>query len=195
MQRPTSVTVLGILNIVFGAFAILASLLSLVSFMSQSPGTPSGNPVLDMMANSPGLATWTKVSTVLGIFAAIGQMISGVGLLQLLEWGRKLAIGVALYSILLTILGFFANMFLLVRPLLEAANTSTDPAMKAGAIAGAFAGFFGSCGGLIYPAILLFFMTRPEIVAVFQPAPPSTFAPTAPNEPGSPDQPFGGQSF
>lgn len=195
MQRPTSVTVLGILNILFGVFGILGSIYSLVSFGTQNLGAATGNPVFDIMAKSPALATWTRVSTVLGIFAAIAEMISGVGMLQLREWGRKLAVGVALYLILLTVIGFFANLLLLIRPLLDAAGATNDPAMKAGAYAGAFAGFFGGCSGLIYPAILLFFMTRPEVAAAFMPPAPTAHSPIMPDEPRPPEQPFSGQSF
>ena len=55
--------------------------------------------------------------------------------------------------------GMVVNYFLLMRPLLEQAQQMHGPAAAA-AIGGAVGGTIGGCFGLIYPILLLVFMTR-----------------------------------
>ena len=192
MQRPTAVTVFGILNIVFGVFAIIGMVASAAVL---SMGQPGANPALETMMQSGVAGAWMKISMVLGGIAAIVEIVSGIGLLQLQEWGRKAALGFAAYSILAAIVSAFINFTFVVMPMMNQSGTSADPAMKAMAIGGAVGTVIGSCGGLVYPLFLLFFMTRPEIIAAF--APPAVSAiPTVPPAPesGPPEPPFT-QSF
>lgn len=60
-----------------------------------------------------------------------------------------------------------------MRPMLEEASRKQGPEAAA-AIGGAIGGTVGGCFGLIYPILLLIFMTRPKLVAAFNPpdAPP-----------------------
>ena len=196
-QRPTAVTVFGILNIIFGVFGVIGIAASSVIL---SVGQSGSNPTLDMMHTGVAGA-WTKISMVLGCIAAVVEIISGIGLLQLQAWGRKMAIGFAAYTIAAAVIGTFINIFFVVTPLLAEAGRTTDPTLKAGAIGGAIGGVIGSCGGLLYPAILLFFMTRPEVAAAFAPptssAPPHSAVPPSmpPGEQAPHEQPFNNQSF
>ncbi len=80
MQRPTAVTVFGILNIAFGAMALVCTPLSfLMSFASQAmlenmPDVPQAeNPFQEMM-EAPGFMTYTYVTTALGM--AVGGSFS-----------------------------------------------------------------------------------------------------------------------
>ncbi|MDQ3814551.1 MAG: hypothetical protein M3347_11445 [Armatimonadota bacterium] len=180
-QRPTPLTVFGVLNIVFGAFTLLIAPFALYGSLARQGAT--GNPVLDMMAASPGLRTWQITSAVLGIIAAIVLIAAGIGLLRMLPWGRLLSMGYSIYAIFIAVIGVPINYFLLVRPLLAQVSQSNDPAVTAGAIGGAVGGSFGSCIGLIYPVLLLYFMTRPDIIqAVNQGGsqPPSSVPPPMP---------------
>jgi len=56
------------------------------------------------------------------------------------------------------------NFLFLFGPLLEEASKKQGPE-AAGAIGGAVGGSIGGCFGLIYPILLLVFMTRPKVVA------------------------------
>jgi hypothetical protein len=95
-------------------------------------------------------------------------LAAGIGLLMLKPWARTLSIVYAIYSILQAIVGTIINYFLLVRPLIEQAQNSSGPEAAA-AMGGAIGGTIGGCVGLIYPALLLFFMMRPNVVAAFRP--------------------------
>ena len=175
MQRPTSVTVFGILNIAFACFGVLGILASIALF--NLPAS-SGNPVVKIMQDNPTYAAFMKISILLGIFSSLAMLAAGIGLLMLKGWGRYLSIGYAIYAILFGIVGVVMNFLFLVRPLLERASQQQGPE-AAGAIGGAIGGSFGGCFGLIYPILLLIFMLRPRVVAAFQ-------QPPYPQNPGFP---------
>jgi hypothetical protein len=170
MQRPTSVTVFGILNIVFAAFGFFGVIASAMLFTLS--GANSSNPVIQLIQDNPSYAAWIKISVVLGILVSIGLLASGIGLLKLKPWARIFSIVYAIYSIVMIIVGTVVNYFFLVQPLLEKAHNEQGPA-AAGAIGGAIGGMFGGCLGIIYPILLLIFMMRPKVIAAFNPSLPA----------------------
>ena len=167
MQRPPAVTIFGILNIVFaafGAFGILASLVMLSMPMA------SNNPALRMMRENPAYMAWMKLSIPLGLLASAALLVSGIGLLCLKGWARLLAIGYAIYALISRTAGMILNFFFVIRPMLQTAHHQQGPE-AIGAIAGVFGGAIGGCFSLVYPILLLIFMTRPKVVAAFRPPP------------------------
>jgi hypothetical protein len=169
MERPTSVTVFGVLNIIFAAYAVLGIGVSMVMFFM--PHSDSDNPVMQLIQDNPGYAAWLKFSIVLGIPVAGALITAGIGLLKMKPWARILSIIYGIYAIIMVIVGGVVNYFCLFQPMMEKAHNAQGPE-AIGAIFGAICGTFGSCAGLIYPVLLLIFMTRPKVVAAFQsPAP------------------------
>jgi hypothetical protein len=164
MKRPTSVTVFGILNIVFAVFGTLAVLGSLVLFLPQMAA--SNNPVIKLIHDNPAYATWMKASVGLGLIVSVALLAAGIGLLLLKPWARMISIAYGIYSLIMIPVSMVVNFFLLTRPLLEQAHQQHGPEAT-GAIAGAVGGLFGSCFGLIYPVLLLVFMLRANVKAAF----------------------------
>jgi hypothetical protein len=169
MQRPTSVTVFGVLNIVFAVLGFLGLLAAAAMFRANPGG--SENPVLQMMHDNPGFATWMKISTVLGFIISAFLLAAGIGLLQLKPWARQLSIGYGIYSLIMIPVGSVVNFIYIARPMLEQAQHQQGPA-AAGAAVGAIGSIIGGLFGLIYPVLLLIFMTRPKVVAAFYPEVP-----------------------
>jgi hypothetical protein len=167
MQRPTSVTVFGILNIVFAALAILGLIGSIALFFVPA----ANNPVIKIIHENPFYAAWLKISILLGLLSCSALLAAGIGLLRLKSWARTLSIVYAIYAIVFGILGTVVNFFFIIRPMLEQARQQHGPE-AAGAIGGAIGGTIGGCFGLIYPVLLLIFMLRPNVVAAFRPIPP-----------------------
>jgi hypothetical protein len=168
MQRPTSVSVFGILNIIFACFGVIGILGSIAMFYLPNN---SNNPVLKIMQDNPTYAAFMKISIPLGILSSVMLLTAGIGLLNLKNWARLLSIGYAIYAILFGVLGAVLNFLFIIRPLLEKASQQQGPE-AAGAIGGAIGGGIGGCFSLIYPILLLIFMTRPKLVAAFQPVQP-----------------------
>ena len=169
MQRPASVTVFGVLNIVFAALGVMGIMASLAMFAVSSD---SNNPVLNIVHENAAYATWLKVSIVLGFFSAVALLASGIGLLYLKPWARVLSIAYGVYAIVFGFLGIVMNFIFLVRPMLEQARGQHGPE-SAAALGGAIGGSIGGCLGLIYPVLLLIFMCMPKVAAAFRPSLPS----------------------
>jgi hypothetical protein len=167
MQRPTSVTVFGILNIVFallGIFGVAASLL-----LFAAVGTNSNNPVIQIIQDNPSYAAYLKFSIVVGVVVALILLATGIGLLMLKPWARVISIIYGVYAIFSVIGNTIANYYFVTKPLLEKAQTEQGPE-AARAVGGAIGGMLGGCFGLIYPILLLIFMMRPKVAAAFNPS-------------------------
>jgi hypothetical protein len=164
MQRPTSVTVFGILNIVFAVFGVLGLIASIALFFLPAD---SNNPVIKLIHENPAYAAWLKISIPLGLLSCSALLAAGIGLLRLKSWARVLSMAYAIYAIGFGILGMVINFIFLVQPMLEQARQQQGPE-AAGAFGGAIGGSIGGFFGLIYPVLLLIFMLRPTVVAAFR---------------------------
>jgi len=166
MQRPTSVTVFGVLNIVFAVLGVIGIAGTIVMFAKMDAAR---NPLVKLMQDSPAFAAWMKLSLPLGIASTLVLLCAGIGLLMLKRWGRKLSIGYAVYAIVFGLLGTAVNFYFLLLPALDKISDRVGPE-EAAAIGGAVGGTLGGCFGLIHPILLLIFMTRPKVVAAFSTA-------------------------
>lgn len=165
MQRPTSVTVFGILNIVFAVFGLCGVAFSVRLFMPSAD--MANNPVVQIFQSSPVYEAWMKLSLALGVVVVVALVASGIGLLNLKPWARTISVVYGIYAIVMTIASEVINYFFLVQPLLQRAHSEQGP-QAAGDIGGAIGSMFGGCFGIIYPVLLLIFMTRPNVVEAFR---------------------------
>jgi uncharacterized membrane protein len=204
MQRTrlASVTVLAVLNFVFGGLGLVGGLTGFIfmmigldkMFMNMGSMNPGNNPQVakqleqqqefqkDMLEivekTNP---RWYQVaSTSQNIVLSIMMILGGIGLLKVQSWGRNLCLTYATLSILCHI-GVLIYAFLVVLPAMQAF------AQQMGAKGGqykliAFFMQFGAYGGMIspfvmmiYPVIVLIVMFRPNVVAAFrgEAAPPA----------------------
>ena len=168
MQRPTAVTVFGILNIAKSALGTLSIFFSIALFSSAATAS---NPVFNVMLENPVYIKLIKVTLPIGLIACGVLLAAGIGLLRLKSWARKVSIGYAIYAIVFVLLIIPANFLLVFRPMLEQARQMQGPE-AAGMIGGAIGGTFSGVLGLIYPTLLWIFMTRPNVIAAFQTPPP-----------------------
>jgi hypothetical protein len=144
MNRPTSVTVFGILNIVFAVIGVLSMIASLFMFLPQAAGTH--NPVIQLIHDNPAFAAWLKFSMVQGTLAAVALLLAGIGLLKLQPWARTVSIVYAIYSVVMIVVGTVANYFFMMKPLLEQAHQKSGPE-AVGAAAGAIGGMVAAVSG------------------------------------------------
>jgi hypothetical protein len=170
MQRPTSVTVFGVLNIAFGALGVVGIIFAFATLMLLPDS--GNNPILGIMRSNPGYALWMKIAIPIGFLACGVTIVAGIGLLKLKNWGRLLSIGYAIWAIGWGLLGMVINFFCVMQPLMAQASQKSGPE-AATMIGAAIGGTVGGCFGMIYPVVLLIFMTRPKIVAAFQSSPES----------------------
>jgi hypothetical protein len=154
MARPTTLTVIGILAIIFGSLGVVCTPLLLVVLL---------NPELsgEFMPDLGGLhQTFQIVSLSVGIFASLALVADGIGLLQMKEWARKLGIGLGVYYILASFVGAAVQIVAAGPMMKEMADaTGSDAAM----IGGVVGGIFGILINSVIYGLILYFLTRPDV--------------------------------
>ena len=167
MQRPTAITVFGILNIVWGLFSCMSYLISggmLLLMMTQD--VPLGSPravALEPFSN-PLMRAWTGFNFVTGTLAAIALVIAGFGLLRMRPWSRRLSMGYALFAVFSLFVNLVVQAVAVWMPQYEAGQRAGDGRAEMMIFTVAVT-IIGASISLIYPVLLWYFMTRPPIVA------------------------------
>lgn len=164
-QRPTGVTVFGILSIVLGIFGLMGIVFGVV-FMVLSGFIETGpNPVLDAMQGNRGYQVFSFVSMVLGAVFTTLLVVAGVGMLKMKPWSRKLSVVYSLYAIVSAIAGLIINVTLVFGPALNEAAPGPD---RMGLMFGMISTIVGSVIGVIYPVALLIYCWRRQTIATFE---------------------------
>ena len=172
-ERPISITILGILNMGIGLLGLGGLLLST---MFESPdfvsSSSSGNSFLSSMlalwntiSTDATFVVWRRITVPLDAAASLALVAAGIGLLLLKNWSRLVSIGYAIYRVIFALLDVAVLMAVLHRVLANAlqADTGAHIALVVGAAA------VGTVLTLVYPVLLIYFLTRPKVVQAFQP--------------------------
>lgn len=148
--KPVSVTVFGVLHLIFGGFGLLSAI-SMVGMMAFVAG----------QSNQP-MTQWVVVTAngLLNLATSCLLLAGGVGLLRWKPFGRKLSVIYGYVSVVGTILMTVANLVMQFLVMTEAANM--PPNMLAITIAGTIIGLFV---GLTYPILVLVFMNTQKVRA------------------------------
>lgn len=176
-DRPTSLTVFGVLNVVV---ALAFYLLGTITFaVSMSPGEKIGpsqagadlpaketvQAAYEQVFNSRGLKLFRQASLVTTFLLGTGLLVSGIGLLKASPRGRILAIATSLASII-AFIGYLLGMYQLwVRPVQQLIRESPHSDAISGT-AGRGGEVFGCCSALTflcYPLLLLIFLFTARI--------------------------------
>jgi hypothetical protein len=148
-DRPTAVTVFGVLNIVFGALGLLSMPCAMLFTLAMPPSIM--NPTRTVKA-------WLLLSYLIGFACTILLVVVGIGLLKLKAWARKWAVGYGWFAIVWGVIGIIINVILMTS---GAYGYSHDAAR--GAMGGMIGGTVGGLIGLVYPILLVVFMHRPNV--------------------------------
>jgi hypothetical protein len=156
---PLSVKVFGILNLVFAVWGLLGLGFSAAMMVAASSGYFPSNPAYEALNESVFFTVYNYAMTAAGFVATVVLAAAGIGLLKGRNYGRVLSIGYAVYAIVSAILGMLVNAIFLFPTMFDQGNAST--ATITGAVVGTV---IGGLIGLIYPVLLLVFMTRSNVV-------------------------------
>jgi hypothetical protein len=171
MERPAIVSAFGILNIVFGVGRLAKTLLFVHTYAFARAHDPG---LGQRMRDHAFYAFWYDWYIPLSLLAFGLLLASGIGLLKLQEWARKLAIA---YGIFATISGvaFTATRFVyFVAPTVEK-GLHSHGVWESFSTKMAILSTIASIIQLGFPILLVVFLIRPDIAAAFRPAgaPPS----------------------
>ena len=143
--RPTSVTVFGVLNIVFGSLGLLCTPFGMIATFAMP----------DVLNPSPGFKGWLIFSYLVGFACTIWLLVLGIGLLNLKRWSRTGSIAYGWFAIVFGIIGMIVDFAAIA----SGGLSPTDEALP-----GFIGGIFGGLIGLAYPIVLLVFMNKTATV-------------------------------
>src|SRR5262245_5895080 len=184
-KRPTVVTVMGVLNIVFGGLWMLLylciGLLFVVIFIAFGQANVARDPQLnelkelwsEMTREIPGLTVFLVLTVTLSVVLAIVEIISGIGLLRMKNWARLMCIFYGVV-VILTSIASLVYRFAILNPGAERAaeklvarrgvHMGQDP------MEGTFNNILEilqTVIGIAYAVILLIVMLLPSVSAAF----------------------------
>lgn len=150
VEKPTSVTVFGVLNIVFGGLRLLFLSFGLLVGVAATQKT---------METTAAYKTWTLASCLVGIGFSIWLLVLGIGLVTMKKWARG---GSVIYACVMIV-------WIIVIASMNIAALSLKWINIPEAILPVFIGSMvgGMCGGLIYPVLLLIFMQTEKVRKAF----------------------------
>jgi glucan phosphoethanolaminetransferase (alkaline phosphatase superfamily) len=140
--RPASVTVFGILNIIFSSLGIICSPINIVMTFSS----PYSQEMTELVR------IWLIFIMAIGLFMDLFLLALGIGLLRLKKWARVWSIIYGWFDIFLVIVVIIINVILLTSGYYGYTSEQTTGALafSCGAL----------IGGLAYPILLIVFMMR-----------------------------------
>jgi hypothetical protein len=170
--RPTSVTVIAIIAIIFGSLAVLGFLCSLPQYLGLKIAP---NPVMDAMQNDPVIRWFMIITMGIGTVLAIVQLCGGIGALSLKRGSRRALIWYAVLYLIVGVLSLVMNVAVIGRHTQAAVNRSlasnpliNNPTMKTSMQYGTYGGYCFQVVFQIWPILILYFMSRPHVKAAFE---------------------------
>lgn len=159
LVQPVSLTVFGILNIVWG---LLGLCLTGIFTAQVTVVTGQSNVRVEAMSAAPVYFGYTMLSIAVGFVATIALIVGGIGLLSGKPYGRKLSLAFAVYGIVFGLLGLICNFAYLLGPMIDQVPAGPQ---KTPTVVGMIVGMSGAgvCS-LIYPIVLLIFMMRAPVI-------------------------------
>lgn len=165
MNRPTSVTVVAVLNIIIGSLQVLCGPLALASLFLMSRmmegfggGGPEAEAMVEMM-QSPALRIVTISTVSVNILIGIGLLINGISLLAMSAKARVSAMVLAVLLGLWQVIGQIAN-WLITYPMLRQLDTVRTNSQMMTSV---FSGVFWTVIYLAYVVAVVVIMTRPAV--------------------------------
>lgn len=162
-RRPTSVTVLAIIGIVWGILALICNGAVMIPYVVP---LNQPNPVVDEVKANSGLLAWTVGSNVLRILLSFFLIVGCIGLLKLQNWARAGLRGYAVMMIVLAVIDTVVTI-MWIGPITKNATMNggtTSAAWQTGFYIGLV---FGIALALAYPICLLAILARPHVKAAF----------------------------
>ena len=167
--RPTSVTVLAIIGIIWGGIQLLCNGVGIFGLLmleklTQASGQP--NPMVDAMQESPALMPVMMGAVILRLVLSIVLVAGSIGALSLKGWGRSAMLAYAWALVVVTIVETVVAATMTLPAIQK--HLPSDPAMRQQMMAQQYGSMF--CGpiiGLIYPIFVLVYMNKPHVKAAF----------------------------
>jgi uncharacterized protein YneF (UPF0154 family) len=175
-RRPTVVTVLAILAIIFGSLGVLGGICNIPQYLGVRL---MPNPILDGIQKDGVMLTFMLTSLAINLILSVILLIAGIGSLSLKPSSRVWMIRYALIHIVVTAVSLLlgltfitARNHALMQKTLAANPQLNTPQMKMVLQYSTTGGYCFAIVFLIWPLLILYYMNRPQVKAAFDPALP-----------------------
>ncbi len=161
-KRPGSVMTCGVLNVAFGVLGALVNPAWLALFFVLAWSDPD-DPSSARIIRDPSYRVFLVAGASLATIACLVQFASGIGLLRGRRWGWRLAIGYAVFSLVFPVAEFLIDYAMATHvDIVQAGRAGgRDEVLSQVATEATFLIYNGLT--MIYPAILLYVMTRKDV--------------------------------
>lgn len=162
-QRPASLTVFGILNLIFGVIGLFGAAMSFKLYYTPLEGQTGI--MADLLRADPFYASCMRVIIVPATLFVIAQTISGIGLLKARESARRVAIFCGIYGIISGIVvGYLSYYHVMPFTIEQTLKTIKEPAIaETTRVIARGASTVGLLAGLIYPVLTLVFLGKKSV--------------------------------
>lgn len=158
--RPTGVTVLAILSILFGVIGIVGLLVS--AAMMFAPLGVAVDPLVKKINQDGGYRVFYLATLLIGIAFTVVLFVGGILLWKMSKLGPKMLVVYAIYAIISGVVINLVNIFWIFLPILDSSQSSEEIAIVVMSI---FGGVVGGLVGLIFPIAILIYFLRPAVKA------------------------------
>lgn len=158
--RPTGVTVLAILSILFGVIGIFGLLVS--AAMMFAPVGVATDPLVKKINQDSVYWGFYLATLLIGIAFTVVLFVGGIQLWKMSKLGPKMLVVYAIYAIISGIVINLINIFWIFLPILDSSQSSEEIAIVVMSI---FGGVVGGLAGLIFPIAILIYFSRPAVKA------------------------------
>jgi uncharacterized BrkB/YihY/UPF0761 family membrane protein len=159
-DRPTSVTVLSIIGIIFAVLGFVGTAFALVQHVVQIGGQP--NPAVDVVKENGTLLTTMITLFVLGLVLSVILLAGSILSMKCRAVGRQLMLTYVWFGLVQTAIGIAINYFIVYPAMLPRMRPQLPPSLD-----GFMYGTLIAAGllGAIYPLCVLYYFTRPHVRA------------------------------
>ena len=167
-ERPTVVTVFGVINIVYGGLGVFVAGCGALGLALMHGPMGQQNPGAQAIWKTPALLTWSVVSPILMFFFSLLLIAAGIGLLGLRPWGRTASLVWGVYGALKAVAGAVIRVLFVLPAMPDMMQQNPGQfgaAFQGGMVFGVAA---AAMIGLVYPLCILYFMTRPSFIEAFK---------------------------
>jgi hypothetical protein len=189
--RPTWVTVIAIIHLVFGGFGLIAGVcggivqaIGPMKFVPQPPPPPPGSKVPPfptdlaprlqryLQTECPVYDTYLMTQIVLGLILSAMLVAAGIGLLSMRPWSRRLSLAYAAGSVAFQLAGVAYTLLFMIPAMTSFYEQigKEYPAFAPFLMFSRVTAWMGAAAapvGLVYPIIVFVLLRRPGVAAIF----------------------------
>ena len=165
--RPTSVTVLAVLGIIWASLILLGSLCNTLQFAGVS--MDPNNPIIKGMQNDHVLFAWSIIGVVVNLVLGVLLLGGSIWSLSLKPTGRSWLIAYSWLDIAFTVVSTAISVAV-VMPKIDqiVQNSNLNPSVRSIMQISTWGGLLFSLVLLVFPGLILYYMSRRHVKEAYE---------------------------